>query len=51
MPRLCAAFVLAIAVPISTAAQADEAAEFYKGKWGTLLVSYGPGGGYDVYAF
>ena len=50
MPRLCAAFVFAIAALITTAAQADEVAEFYKGKRVTLLVSYGPGGGYDVYA-
>jgi len=50
MPRLCAAFVLAIAAFITTAAQADDVADFYKGKRVTLLVSYGPGGGYDVYA-
>ena len=50
MPRLCAAFILAIAALVTTAAQADEVAEFYKGKRVTLLVSYGPGGGYDVYA-
>jgi len=50
MPRLCAAFVFAIAALVSTAAAADEVAEFYKGKRVTLLVSYGPGGGYDVYA-
>jgi tripartite-type tricarboxylate transporter receptor subunit TctC len=31
-------------------AQADEVAEFYKGKRVNLIVSYGPGGGYDVYA-
>ncbi len=50
MPRLCAAFVLAIAAFFTTAAQADDVADFYKGKRVTLLVSYGPGGGYDVYA-
>ena len=49
MPRLCAAFV-GYRRFITTAAQADEVAEFYKGKRVTLLVSYGPGGGYDVYA-
>ena len=31
-------------------ARADEAADFYKGKTVTLVVGYGPGGGYDVYA-
>ena len=50
MPRLCAAFVLAIAAFFTTAAQADDVADFYKGKRVTLLVSYGPGGGCDVYA-
>ena len=50
MPRLCAALVLAIAALLVMPAQADEVAEFYKGKRVTLLVSYGPGGGYDVYA-
>ncbi len=49
MPRLCAAFVLAVAL-LAGPAQADEVADFYKGKRVTLLVSYGPGGGYDVYA-
>src|SRR5262245_28540320 len=50
MPRLCAAFVLAVVAFIAGPAPADEVAEFYKGKRVTLLVSYGPGGGYDVYA-
>jgi tripartite-type tricarboxylate transporter receptor subunit TctC len=31
-------------------AGADAAADFYKGKTVTLVVGYGPGGGYDVYA-
>jgi len=30
-------------------ARADDVAEFYKGKRVNLIVSYGPGGGYDVY--
>ena len=34
----------------ATTAQADEVADFYKGKRVNLVVSYGPGGGYDVYA-
>ncbi len=49
MLRLGAALLLAAAV-IATTAQADEVAEFYKGKRVNLVVSYGPGGGYDVYA-
>jgi tripartite-type tricarboxylate transporter receptor subunit TctC len=49
MPRLCAAFIFAVAL-LATPAQADDVADFYKGKNITLIVSYGPGGGYDVYA-
>jgi tripartite-type tricarboxylate transporter receptor subunit TctC len=49
MPRLCAAFVFAVAL-LAAPAQADDVADFYKGKRVTLIVSYGPGGGYDVYA-
>ena len=48
MPRLCAALIFALA--LFAPAQADEVADFYKGKRVTLVVSYGPGGGYDVYA-
>ncbi len=40
------AAVLLAAVP----AQGETVAEFYKGKRVNLVVSYGPGGGYDVYA-
>jgi tripartite-type tricarboxylate transporter receptor subunit TctC len=31
-------------------AQAQSPADFYKGKQVTLIVGYGPGGGYDIYA-
>src|SRR5437899_9806984 len=31
-------------------ARADEVADFYRGKQVNLIVGYGPGGGYDVYA-
>jgi tripartite-type tricarboxylate transporter receptor subunit TctC len=48
MPRLY--FALAIVIALIMPAQADEVAEFYKGKRVNLIVSYGPGGGYDVYA-
>jgi tripartite-type tricarboxylate transporter receptor subunit TctC len=33
----------------ATAARADAVADFYKGKQITVVVGYGPGGGYDVY--
>ena len=48
MPRLCAA--LAVVIALAVPAQADEVADFYKGKRVNMIVSYGPGGGYDVYA-
>lgn len=35
---------------VAPQARADAVADFYKGKQITLTVSYGPGGGYDVYA-
>ena len=50
MPRLCAALGLAVALLAAVPAQADDVADFYKGKRINLIVSYGPGGGYDVYA-
>src|SRR5437899_11954126 len=42
-----ALMLAALAVP---QAQADEVADFYRGKRINLIVSYGTGGGYDVYA-
>jgi tripartite-type tricarboxylate transporter receptor subunit TctC len=52
MSRLGAALLAAAVFTMTsvTAAQADEVADFYKGKRVNLVVSYGPGGGYDVYA-
>ncbi len=45
------AAVLAVAsVVAAPPARADAVAEFYKGKQINLVVGYGPGGGYDVYA-
>jgi tripartite-type tricarboxylate transporter receptor subunit TctC len=41
--------ILALAA-FAGAARAQDPASFYKGKAVTLLVGYGPGGGYDVYA-
>jgi tripartite-type tricarboxylate transporter receptor subunit TctC len=44
---LTAAFAV---VPAALPAQADEVAQFFKGKQLNLIVGYGPGGGYDIYA-
>ena len=44
----CACFVAGLMAGI-TAAAAQEAPWFYKGKQISLIVGYGPGGGYDVY--
>jgi len=41
---------LIVALLLTWAAQADDVADFYKGKRLNLVVSYGTGGGYDVYA-
>jgi tripartite-type tricarboxylate transporter receptor subunit TctC len=41
---------LVVVVLAAPAARADEVADFYKGKRINLIVSYGTGGGYDVYA-
>jgi tripartite-type tricarboxylate transporter receptor subunit TctC len=50
MSRLIIALVAAVALLAPLSAQADAVAEFYKGKRVNLVVSYGPGGGYDIYA-
>lgn len=42
---LCAATLIALAPAVS---QADDVADFYKGKQLTILVGYGAGGGYDT---
>jgi tripartite-type tricarboxylate transporter receptor subunit TctC len=44
------AAALAIIVPAATHAYADAVSDFYRGKQVTLVVGYGTGGGYDVYA-
>src|SRR5215470_12440101 len=46
-PRLAAFVLVSLA---STAAQADDVADFYKGKELRLIVSASIGGGYDIYA-
>src|SRR5262245_33867943 len=53
LARLAAATALTAAlavVPAARLAQADDVAQFYKGKQVNLIVGYGPGGGYDIYA-
>jgi tripartite-type tricarboxylate transporter receptor subunit TctC len=44
--------VLAVALAISghNTAQANDVADFYRGKILTVYIGYGPGGGYDLYA-
>jgi tripartite-type tricarboxylate transporter receptor subunit TctC len=43
---LAAAALASLAVP----AAADDVADFYRGKRISLVIGYGPGGGYDLYA-
>ena len=45
---LAAAFG-AVAMASNGVARADSVADFYKGKTVTLVIGYGPGGGYDVF--
>jgi tripartite-type tricarboxylate transporter receptor subunit TctC len=47
MSTLAAAAAMLLTMP---AAQAQDAAAFYKGKTVKIVVGYGPGGGYDAYA-
>ena len=44
------AVVMAALLLMINAARADAVADFYKGKSIQLVLGYGPGGGYDVYA-
>jgi tripartite-type tricarboxylate transporter receptor subunit TctC len=52
MPRCWAKAALALAwtALLALPVDAGAVAEFYRGKTVTLVVGYGPGGGYDVYA-
>lgn len=50
MHRLLSAVMLASVVLVTPQARADDVADFYRGKRINLIVSYGTGGGYDVYA-
>jgi len=44
------AAALMVAALAASQARADTVADFYRGKQINLIVGYGPGGGYDVYA-
>ncbi|HEY7666043.1 MAG TPA: hypothetical protein VH934_23235 [Xanthobacteraceae bacterium] len=46
----CTAAVAIAALCAAVPAHADAVADFYRGKQVNLIVGYGPGGGYDVYA-
>lgn len=50
MSRLVSVLISAVLALGATQARGDDVADFYKGKRINLIVSYGPGGGYDVYA-
>lgn len=50
LATLMAACLVAGAAASAPAAQAQDPAEFYKGKAMTIVVGFSPGGGYDVYA-
>src|SRR5262245_45988809 len=47
---LLGALGLTLVLAAAPLARADEVADFYRGKRLNLIVSYGTGGGYDVYA-
>jgi len=49
LTRGAAALFFILALMLSPA-KADAVSDFYKGKTVTLIVGYGPGGGYDVFA-
>jgi tripartite-type tricarboxylate transporter receptor subunit TctC len=44
------ATALVIGLALAAAARADSIADFYQGRTITLVVGYGPGGGYDLFA-
>ena len=50
MRKLSFALILTILALTMPRAAAQGVADFYRGKRVNLIVSYGPGGGYDVYA-
>jgi tripartite-type tricarboxylate transporter receptor subunit TctC len=51
LPALAALAILAMVIALAALpAHAEPIADFYRGKRITLVVGYGPGGGYDVFA-
>ena len=50
MLKLLGALALSVVMVGALPARADDVADFYRGKRINLIVSYGTGGGYDVYA-
>lgn len=48
--NLCRAALLAAALALPAAARADAVGDFYKGKTVAIIVGFGAGGGYDLYA-
>ena len=50
MQKMSAALSVVVIALAGSQAHADDVADFYKGKRINLIVSYGTGGGYDVYA-
>jgi len=50
MPIRSAAVLLALVALTAGGARADAVADFYRGRTVNLVVGYGPGGGYDLYA-
>jgi tripartite-type tricarboxylate transporter receptor subunit TctC len=48
--NFCRAALLAAALTLPAAARADAVGDFYKGKTVAIVVGFGPGGGYDLYA-
>jgi tripartite-type tricarboxylate transporter receptor subunit TctC len=49
LTRGAAALLFALAL-VASPARGDAVSDFYKGKTVTMIVGYGPGGGYDVFA-
>jgi len=47
---LLAALAAAVLLPMPAARAAEEASDFYRGKTITVVVGFGAGGGYDIYA-
>jgi hypothetical protein len=48
--NLLVALAAAALLTLPAASAADEASDFYRGKTITVVVGFGPGGGYDIYA-